>query len=181
MKNLMIFAVALVLFSAPAVWAEFLEIEASQIATIEPADKSAGPRIMVQWDLPKDLSGKIIDGAVVTMTVPHDGDEPFEVDVYPMNKSWDAATAKWAEGWEKAGGDFDEELPSPGIVTEQNGGKISADVYVTVKSQIEGSVANFGFILISQADSQSKMKTVSANDAAGLADAKLIIAYRNRR
>jgi len=181
MKNLTISLLALLLVGAPTVRAEFLEIEATQIATIQPADKSAEPRILVEWILPKELEGKIVDGAAVSMTVPHQGDEPFEVDVHPMTKSWDATTAKWSDGWEKAGGDFNEELPSPGIVSERNGGKFSADVYLTVKGQIEGSVANFGFILIGQADSDSKLKAVSANDATRLADAKLIIAYRVRR
>ena len=181
MGNLKIVAMALALLIAPAAWAEFMEIEASKIVTIEPADKSESPRILVKWDLPYELEGKIIDAAVVAITVPHEGDEPFEVDVHPMIKSWDAETARWDDGWEKEGGDFNEELPAPGLVSERNGGKISADVSLTVKGQIGGTASNFGFILVGQPNSQSKLKAISANDATRLADAKLIIAYRVRR
>jgi hypothetical protein len=172
--------VGLVLLATTA-RAEYLEIEASEIATIEPTDKSEAPRILVKWDLPKDLDKKIIDGAVVTMTVAVDGDSPLSLDVMPMTTSWSASTAAWSSGWSKEGGDFADSLPSPALVTDKNGGKISADVYPVLIEQIAGNLSNFGFIIVPDKDSDTKSKAVTANNPAKLADAKLIIAYRNRR
>ena len=181
MKKLIIVVLALGSLSSGAARAEFLKIEAAQIATIEPADKSVAPRILVQWELPKDLSTKIIDGAVVTLTVPCEGGDAFEVDVHPLTKSWDAASVKWEDGWAQAGGDFQEESAAPALVSDRTGGRISADVYMTGKSQVEGTARNFGFILVSQSGVEAKIAAVSANEPSRLADAKLIIAYRNRR
>jgi hypothetical protein len=181
MRTTAILLMALICSLATVAQAEFMEIEAKQIATIEPTDKSASPRIMVEWELPADLDKKIVDAAVITMTLPATKDEPLTVDVYPLTSSWDAKSSEWTSGWEKAGGDFDEDLPSTTIVTEKNDGKISADVYLSVRDQIAGKRSNFGFILVPVESEDAQLSSIQANDVTKLADAKLIIAYRNQR
>jgi len=181
MRTITILLVAMVCMLVAVAQAEFLEIQAKQIATIEPADKSAGPRIVVKWDLPADLEKKIVDAAVITMTVATTEKSALTLDVHPITASWAASSVDWATGWEKAGGDYDEDLPSTAIVTERNEGKISADVYLSVRDQIAGKRDNFGFILVPEVNDQAKISAIQANDATRLADAKLIIAYRNQR
>jgi ABC-type Zn uptake system ZnuABC Zn-binding protein ZnuA len=181
MRTTTMLLLATICFMATAVQAEFLEIEARQIATIEPTDKSASPRIVVEWDLPADLDKKIVDAAVITMTLPATKDEPLTIDVYPMTTSWDAKSAHWASGWEKAGGDYDKDLPSTTIVTEKSDGEITVDVYLSVLDQVAGDRDNFGFILVPVDNENARLSAITANDATKLADAKLIIAYRNQR
>jgi hypothetical protein len=173
--------IALMIPWASAIRAEFLELEASQIVTIQPADKASSPRVLVQWSLPKDLSGKIIDAAVVTLTVPYEGAAPFEVHVHRVTRAWDAEAVEWSEGWSRGGGDFDDGLPSPAIITDRNGGKISADVYFAILDQISGKSDHFGFIVIPEEDTEARISSITPNAEAKLADAKLIIAYRERR
>ena len=115
------------------------------------------------------------------MTVSVDGDAPLSIDVMPMTKAWNASTADWSSRWDRQGGDFSDSVPSPAIVTENNGRRISAKVYEVVMDLISARRANFGFILVPDNDSRTKTRSISANDVAKLADAKLIIAYRNRR
>lgn len=160
--------------------AEYMEIAASQIVTIS-AQKNANPSLLVQWDLPQGLDKLIIDAAVITMTVPVDGDAPLEVDAHPMLKSWDATEVESAEEWGKGEKVYDDEAASPAIITEENAGKISLDVYLQVLDQIAGKAENFGFILVPESDGTSKIQAIEANAPARLGDAKLIIAYRTQR
>ena len=181
MKTIRALAVVAIMLLSGSVQAKFIEIAASEIVTVEPSDKSESPRILVKWDLPADLDKKLIDGAVITMTVSVDGDDPLSIDVMPLTKAWNASTADWSSRWDRQGGDFSDSIPSPAIVTENNGRRISANVYEVVMDLISARRANFGFILVPDKSSTTKTRAISANDALKLADAKLIIAYRNRR
>lgn len=181
MKNVTILVMALVLACGSAVQAEFLELEATSIVTIEPADKSAGPRLLVRWELPKDLGEKIIDGAVVELSVPHEATAPFRVDVHPVTTDWDVETVAWSDGWTNAGGDFADSIVAPALVTERNEGKITGDVYQTVLDQIAGKVSNFGFIVVPEVTTEAQLTSATANDAKLKAAARLIIAYRKQR
>jgi hypothetical protein len=160
--------------------AEYMEIAASQIVTAT-VGETASPSVLVRWELPQELDKLIIDAAVIAMTVPVDGAEPLEVDAHPILKSWDAKEAESAEEWSTGEKVYDDEVASPAIITEENAGKISLDVYLQVLDQIAGKAENFGFILVPESGATSKIQPIEANAPIPLADAKLIIAYRTQR
>lgn len=161
--------------------AEYREIQATEIVTIATADRDAAPRILVKWVLPEELATKIIDGAAISMTLTRSSDVVLGVDVYPLSRNWTAVTSSWQTGWSRAGGDFSDSLPSHAIATERNGGHVKLNVYDIVQDQIAGRRPNFGFIVIPSTGEQVRLSRVEANDAAKLSDAKLVIAYRDRR
>lgn len=179
-RSLLIALLAVQTWAATAA-AEYLEIEASEIATIAPAVDGASASILVKWTLPSDLSGKIIDGAAVTMTLARDTDCVLDVTVYPVSKSWSAATVQWSTAWNRSGGDYSDSLPSPAVASASSGGKISANVYDAIQAQIAGLASNFGFIVVPDRNSGCRITAMTPNDNARLADAKLVIAYRTAR
>lgn len=132
---------------APAA-AEYLEIEASEIATISETRQTDGPRLLVKWTLPDSLASKVIDGAGIAMTVTQDTSCSVELTVCPISRSWTASTVGWEAGWSRAGGDFIDSLASPAVANRLTGGKISANVCDAVLDQIKGRRSNFGFILV---------------------------------
>jgi hypothetical protein len=171
--------VALSLFGTLA-RAEYMEVAASQIVTVT-AGKDANSNILVQWELPKSLDELIVDAAVMVMTVQADGDEPLQLDAHPVLKAWEAtALASW-DDWAKGDQVYSEDVASPAIVTRENEGKVSIDLYLQVLDQIAGKAANFGFVLVPESGTATTVKPIEANAHGNLADARLIIAYRTQR
>jgi len=181
MRYLFILTLLVIGLAASAVQAEYLEITASEIASIEPADKSASPRVLVKWTLPPNLKDKIVDAAVIDMEVPISTGMNVVVDVAPVKTAWSASSVSWSSGWSKAGGDYDMDVSSPAILTARNDYQVVADVYELILAQIAGERTDNGFIVVPEASEDGKLATVSANNVTSLSKAKLIIAYRNRR
>lgn len=161
--------------------AEYLEIEASEIATINETRQVEGPRLLVKWILPDSLASKLIDGAAIAMTVTQDTSCSVEVAVCPISRAWSASTVGWEAGWARAGGDFIDSLASPAVANRLTGGKISANVCDAVLDQIKGRRSNFGFILVPERHSGCAISEVATNDVLRRTDARLIIAFRNAR
>lgn len=179
-RTILLTAAALLMLVANA-FAEYLEIEASEIATIAGTGREASPRILVKWTLPEELSDVILDGAALTMTLARDTTCQLDVTVYPLTHSWTANTVQWSGGWTRDGGDYNDSLPSPALASEQNGGKISALVTDFVVNQVAGRATNFGFIVVPDPESECRIAEMTANDAGRLSNAKLVIAYRQGR
>lgn len=180
MKRITGFALVVWTLLYASAWAEFMEIQAAEIASIKQSELSTESRVLVKWDLPTELSNKIIDGAVIEMKVGVEGEAPVSISVMPLNTRWSATTANWTSGWRKPGGDFSDTLAAPSSVDDRNGGKIVADVFDIVLKQIAGARQNFGFIIVTEAGSETKLKSITANDVTKRASAKLIIAYREQ-
>lgn len=180
MKRTIILGLGMLLAMSSLASAEFLTLEATKIVTIEPADKSESPRILVQWTLPKDLDEKIIDAVAIEMHIPVSAGDRVAVDVAAVEKEWASGTASWASGWEKDGGDFSLDESGVAIVTEKNQGTIRVDVREAVLSQIAGSKSNYGFVIVPKG-ADNRLKSIAADDETQLGKCKLIIAYRNRR
>lgn len=180
MRALTILMAALCALTESVALGAFMEIEATQIASIQPADSSQGPRILVQWTLP-DMSGKIFDGAAISIALGTENGEALEFEVFPLTTSWDAQTCSWSSGWSKAGADFNEHRLSPTIITNKESGTILADVYRDIKEQLAGQATNYGFILVPRGNDVKSGVSIEANAPSALANAKLMIAYRNQR
>lgn len=181
MKAWHIAVAALMLTCQGTAWAEFMKIQASEIVTIQPADQSEGPRLLVRWKLPEELGELIVDGAAIEMKVPVEKGDDFPVQVAPLETNWSADEVAWADGWSKDGGDFSRDISSVAIVRSKRDMVIRADVYLTLLEQISGARQNFGFIVVSDPETQATIARITANDESGLAHAELIIAYRERR
>lgn len=181
MKRTIILPIALTLAMTGRAAAEYMEIQASEIATIAESGRAAKPRIIVKWTLPEELGDLIIDGAAISMPVQRDTNCLLDVEVFPLSRSWSAFTTTWESGWTRAGGDYNDSLPSAAIATQQNEGNIRANVYDSIVDQVAGRKSNFGFIVIPDAESECRVATMTANDSAKRSTAKLIIAYRIRR
>lgn len=181
MKTLTVLTIAALCLAGSHAQAEFMEIQASQIVTIESTEKEGKPSILVQWALPDDLDELIIDGAVITMTLPVDSASPMDVEVHRVEKAWNAVEVESLEAWAQGDKVYDADVTSPAIVTAENEGVISADVYLQIRDQVFGDVSNFGFIVVPAVDAVTAVEAIEANASDKLMDAKLIIAYRTRR
>lgn len=181
MTRAVLLAITAVLVIVGTATAEYLEVPASEIASIKDGSRTGTTRILVKWSLPDSLPSLVIDGAAVTMTLARDSNCSMEVSVYPVTRAWSSTTVGWDAGWSRAGGDFNDSLPAAAVVNRLTGGKISANVYDIVLDHLAGRRANFGFIVVPDSHSSCPMAEIAANDAGRLADAKLVIAYRHAR
>jgi hypothetical protein len=181
MKSRVCICLLMALLLPIAAQGAFLEITASEMATIQPPDSSASPRLLVKWQLPSGLDTIIIDGAGILMEVSRAGSRPAGVSVYPLITNWTSNSVAWSGTWENAGGDFDETKFAPALLQASGTAELKTDVTPVIKSMLAGSTANNGFIVIVDAGG-AKLSTVStANTSSSLAKAKLVIAYRKRR
>ena len=158
-----------------------IELAASEIATIELSNSSLSPRVLVKWSLPEILSDKAIEAASVRLTLATEGETPLVVDLMPITTSWAATNVSWNSNWSAAGGDFEEAWQETAVVSGRNGGTVSFNVRHLVCEQIAGNRSNFGFIVVPDVTAQAELTSFQSNAAAKLADAKLIIVYRQTR
>ena len=169
------------LFTHRLAMAGYLEFPAAEIVSIAPADRAESPRILVNWNLPANLDMRFVDAAVISIKLEKEGTKQLGVQLHPLTSAWSAQNASWTAGWTKAGGDFDQEVASPALLTNQNAGAVSIDVYLSIREILANQRSNYGFIIVPERAEGVALKPIAANEGARLANSKLILAYREKK
>lgn len=107
-------------------------------------------------------------------------DRSLYLSLCPVTTSWQAGTVGWDQGWNRPGGDFDEDLAAEVAVDlSRDGRKAVFDVTPIVKEWLEQGVDFDGFILTVQ--ERAGGEGIHGEDVSrfeNLANASLVVDYR---
>jgi hypothetical protein len=108
-------------------------------------------------------------------------DRDLELFVYPVARSWDAATVSWTTPWQNPGGDWSEDaLGHSRIRAGRTATSLRFDVSGIVRAVAEGREANLGFILLPGGDSDGRRFVGNERlMLAALSNATLRVSYRS--
>jgi hypothetical protein len=142
------------------------QMSASVKDVTELADATGNARLLFRLAPAEKLDGMLVSQATVTFqAVGTPTKEPLRLRVYPVTTTWTAGAVSWTSGWNRAGGDYNEDIYVPVEVDLSSGSAtVELDLTPLVKETVEGGAATDGFILTT--DPAAAMG-LAATDAAG--------------
>lgn len=137
-------------------------------------------RVLFRTDGLEGLGNVAISRA--TLTIPTVGvvqDRAVELRVYPVTRAWDPGSVDWYAGWDRPGGDFDEEVVSVARLDLRSAMPEAVfDVTGPMKEILESEMEADGFILTVAPTEGDGLLIDDLPRFGGLAAASLDIAYR---
>ncbi|MBZ0267922.1 hypothetical protein K8I85_07190 [bacterium] len=165
------------LLSAPALADRRVEPLASH-ATIHNGDAH---RLLFKVDGFRTLSSVAIRRAVIEFDVSGaTTDRSLYLSLAPVTTAWDAGSVQWSGGWQRPGGDFDEDLAAEiAVDLSRAEGKAAFDVTPILKEWLEHDAAYEGFILTVQPrEGGEGIRAEDVNRLQGLVNASLVLDSR---
>ena len=161
MKKKMIFLSLLLLlvFSVTAESARW-ETSVTQVGTISPNQSSDFGRLLFKFNLPDELNGVTIDYAELIFTATTDTGSSYIclMGAYPLTKNWESANLSWSDGWTTPGGDFADTICSSSLIRSSSEQLTRIDITDIVQMWVEGSLANYGLVVMPLEDSSRFLK-----------------------
>ncbi len=146
-----LFAAAIViLYASPGLCDNRVDIELSKASVLTPANDSLSSRLLFKFDLPSKLNDKRIDYAEIVFYPKTDTTSRHSIMFagYPVTTDWNKATASWSGPWTNQGGDYTDSLYEIGLIKARGDGKVRFDITRLVKEWQQGSIPNYGLIII---------------------------------
>jgi len=110
-------------------------------------------RYLIRFELPELLSRCTVELAILEVRAPvtcPEGTGGVAVDVFPLTREWDAATADWSEGWSTPGGDFDMSLHGGWGARPGESSLMRFDVTDMVAAWTSGKLRNCGLLVTAE-------------------------------
>ena len=141
------------MLGAAGLQAKELIISPTKVEAIVSPTDARDSRVLVYFELPKELYGKkvMIDNATLVVEAQVTDAEFGMVHIFPATRAWQAeASVAWNSPWEKAGGDFTQLIAGKCVTLKAANGEkeISSNVTFIVMDWISGRLANNGLILV---------------------------------
>jgi hypothetical protein len=136
--------------AATALGDKRVEIDVSSACLISPGNDSLSSRVLLRFDLPSELDDKRIDYAEVVFKAEVDTLSRYSVTFagYPVTRGWIGAGLSWSSPWTNEGGDYNDSLYETGLVKTRGDGTVRFDITRLVTAWQQGSLANYGLIII---------------------------------
>jgi hypothetical protein len=140
----------LLLYASPGFSDNKVDIQVSNVSIISPGIDTVSSRLLFKFDLPASLSDKRIDYAEVVFYAKIDTLSRHSVLFagYPVTTDWIKTTATWSNPWTKNGSDFNDSLYEIGMIKAKGDGKVRFDITRLVERWQQGSIPNYGIIII---------------------------------
>jgi len=120
-----------------------------------------------------------VDRAILRFSLAGEvAEERLAVQMHPVTRSWNPGTVDWTTGWERAGGDFDDDVYGRAHV---DFGRASSDVVLDITIPVREALLNEGwdgFILRGAPFESGGIPDGDASRFAGLANAQVNITYQ---
>jgi hypothetical protein len=99
--------------------------------------------------------------------------------IHPVMTDWNPGTVAWETGWNRPGGDFDEELFARAELNLGRGaGQVSVDVTSILKEIVEDGYTCHGFLLTVDRSEGIGFSEADLARVANLGNARLDVSYR---
>ena len=153
MKRIIVLSIMGAILFTGMVYGEEYNLSPSAAAIISPGnnpDPSIGQRLLIKFDLPNNISVKLVGRAYITFTFNFpepENSRPVEFKIFPLTASWDPQNVGW-DTWENDGGDFDKTKGYSFVFEPGTNTDFHIDVTDQVQYMANGDITNYGFILI---------------------------------
>jgi hypothetical protein len=152
-KSVMLILMIAAILAAASIEARELVISPSRVETIVSPTEGRDSRVLVFFELPRELTaGKLtVDNAILIFDAQVTGAEFGLLHIFPVMRDWRAAaTVAWNSPWERAGGDFTQDIAGKSITMKSAEGekKVISNVTFIVMDWASGRLANNGLILV---------------------------------
>jgi hypothetical protein len=157
-KRIIMIVVLGLLIAASSIQARELVLQPARIDSIVSPRDSRDARILVYFELPKELRGSkvVVDNAILTFRAQVTGAAFGMIHVSPLIRDWRSeGSVSWSSPWDSLGGDYAKNVAGRSVTlkSEKGEGEVRSNVTFIVKAWVDGSIANNGMaILPSEAD-----------------------------
>ncbi|MCX5801449.1 MAG: DNRLRE domain-containing protein [Candidatus Eisenbacteria bacterium] len=142
------FFLLLLAVSITSVGAKELFVDAADVAAISSSEGSGDTRFLVEFALPEELEGKVVDFACVSFDVSSSGEAGVvSLEAFRVTTAWDAVSVGWSEPWAKAGGDWDDGASADWVAPTGDGETVYLDVTDFVAGWLAEPSSNFGIVV----------------------------------
>lgn len=178
MRTLSSLATALALLAAPAASADEAILGVKDVATI--TDESGVSRMLFRIDGASEFSNIAIAGATLDLALGGESeDRSLRLQIHPVTTAWTRGSVDWTNGWNRAGGDFEDDLYGRADVRFDQGATHGYfDLTTPLKEIVEMGMEADGFILTLSPVEGLGIPSDALERFAGLDEATVTIRYK---
>jgi hypothetical protein len=106
-KSAVCAALLILLISGGMLWAADFSADITTYAWLTDPDTVGAPRVLLNFNLPEDFSGKTVANAKLLLPVSFmvNDSARANLSVWPLGTAWSPETVGWGTPWNQAGGD----------------------------------------------------------------------------
>jgi len=147
-----IIVIAVVFIFVSNLYSREVILKPKKISVITSPEDSRDSRVIVYFDLPKELSKSNveIDYAILIFKAQVTDAVSGLIEVFPITKDWKTESAiSWESPWDSLGGDYTKDYSgrSVSVKSESGMGKIKSNVTFIVKGWLDGIFVNNGLMI----------------------------------
>lgn len=178
-KRSICLTIMLLLTFSVTVNSAYWESSVTQIGTISPNPTSDFGRLLFKFDMPDQLKGVIIDYAELRFTATPDTGKSYIclMGAFPVTKSWVSANLSWSDSWTNSGGDYADSIYTSCLIRTSTDKLTRIDITDIVQMWVDGTIANYGLILMPLEDSNRFLKLHNSLNLPPNVKAKVRIFY----
>jgi hypothetical protein len=145
--------------------------------------QSGAGRLLFKVDLPRDLGAVAVKQATLRVPVRRlEGqivpEAALDLRLDPITRPWMAGAVDWYAGWERPGGDFQEDLFANADVPLNRDGVVQFDVTMIVKEVLEKGMEDHGFLVTVPPDVALGLGADEREAFANIGGSSLEVRYR---